>query len=208
MPSHDSRETAHALGEDRISLVRHGRAALLLLAKWFEDLPDLAALEVADLGGDPLEGTRHGRQREHEGRVHVARDDLSGDRVGAEAELSAHVLLDPRVDGGVRADGAAHATHGDLFGGALEPGLDPVKLGHPAGDLEAERGRLGNDAVSASGRQRSSVLNSKACGRLTDCSQVAPDDRRRLHQLKREGGVVEVLASHAHVHVARLGLSY
>src|SRR5215831_17099609 len=100
--------------------MRHGRRALLLLAKRLEHLPDLAALKVANLCGDALQRARDRRQRGHEGRVHVARDHLRRDDVWTQAERLAYVLLDPRVDGGVSAHRAADAPDGDLLGRALE----------------------------------------------------------------------------------------
>ena len=59
MASHDAGEAANSLGEHRVALVGHCRAALLLLAKGLERLADLAPLEVADLSRDPFQGPGH-----------------------------------------------------------------------------------------------------------------------------------------------------
>ena len=49
-------QPAQALGEDRVALVRHGRAALLAGAEGLLRLADLAAGQVADLGAHELDG--------------------------------------------------------------------------------------------------------------------------------------------------------
>ena len=66
------------LGLHRVALVGHGRRALLAGAERLLRLAHLGALEVADLGGDELDGGADRRAREQVLGVAVAGDDLGG----------------------------------------------------------------------------------------------------------------------------------
>src|ERR1700674_292243 len=153
--AHDTGESANALCENRVAFVGHCGAALLLLSERLEDLAELALLKETDLGRYSLQRSRHRRQRGHEARVPVPGYDLRRHCVRPEAELFADVLLDLRVDRGVRANRPADTTHRHLFGRTVETVRSPVELGHPACHLEAESYRLGDDAVRATPPQRS-----------------------------------------------------
>ena len=52
----------------------------------FLGLADLAALQVADFGGQPLDAAGDDRQSAEEGGVAVARDDLGRDRLRPQAK--------------------------------------------------------------------------------------------------------------------------
>ena len=81
-----AREAGDALGGDRVALVRHRARALLARAERLLDLAHLGALQVADLGREALEPGAGERDRLQQLGVAVARDDLGGDGLGAEAE--------------------------------------------------------------------------------------------------------------------------
>ena len=205
--THYPGEATHPLGEDRVTLVRHRRASLLFLAEGFERLADLAALKVADLGRDSLQGPGSDGQRGHVAGMAVARHDLRRDDVDLEAQLAADMLLDARIDGCVCADGPADPAHPCFFGCALQASDRAVELGHPARDLEPKRDRLGDDAVGAASHQGAAVADRDLGRRLTHGAEVADDEPRGLHHLHRHRGVVQVLARHSQVHVAGLGLA-
>src|SRR5207302_693072 len=100
----------------------------------------------------------HDAQGREIGRVPVARDDLGGDRLDGQAQLFGDIFLHPRVDVGEGADGAGDRAGGDLElrHGQPLPGAD--ELGVVAGELQAEGGGLGVDAVAAPDCGRVAVL--------------------------------------------------
>src|SRR2546428_10187599 len=153
MPAHHSREPAHALGHDRIALVRLRRASLLLLAEGLECLPTLAALQMSYVCRDPLQRCSRKRESGHEVRVAVPSDHLSGDRIRFQPKLGAHIVLDSRVDRRMRADGATDAAYRNLVAGLVEPRQRSIELRDPPGHLEAEGDGLRDHAVSAPGHE-------------------------------------------------------
>ncbi len=66
--------------------------------------------------------------------------------------------LDARIDVGEGADGAGDGAGGDLRARRLQPRLRAREGGVVAGELEAEGGRLGMDAVAAADGRRELVL--------------------------------------------------
>ena len=143
-------EAGDALGGDRVALVRHRARPLLARAERLLDLAHLRALQVADLGGEALEAGAGERDRLQQLGVAVARDDLGGDGLAraGRARSSTLRLVGRRV-GRVGADRAADRADRGLREGALEPVGVAVRLEGVAGQLEAERRRLGVDAVGA-----------------------------------------------------------
>jgi len=138
----------------------------------------------------------------HELGVPVAGDDLSRHGVDLEAQLAADVLLHAWVDGRVRTHGPADPADGRVFGGLVEAGHGAVKLGHPPGGLEAERDRLGDDAMRPAGHQRAAVPDRQLGRSLAHGGQFLTDEPSRFDDLDGHAGVIEVLARHAQVHVA------
>ena len=136
----------------------------------------------------------------------VAGDDLSRHGVDLQAQLAADVLLHAWVDGRVRTHGPADPADGRVFGGLVEAGHGAVKLGHPPGGLEAERDRLGDDAMRPAGHQRAAVPDRQLGRSLAHGGQVLTDEAGRLHDLDGHPRVIEVLARHTQVHVACFGL--
>src|SRR6185437_13519142 len=90
-----------------------GREMLLGLAQ-------LGALQVADLGGEPLDRAGDDGERGEVEGVAIARDDLRRDRLGREAELRCDMLLDRGRDIGEGADRARDGAGGDLAARALQ----------------------------------------------------------------------------------------
>ena len=133
--------------------MRHRGAPLLLLAERLERFSDLGPLEVTDLDRDPLQRPGGDRERRHEAGVAVARHDLGRNFIDLQTKLAADMLLDPRVDGGVRSHRTAHAADGGFVGRAPEATDRAIELRHPTRDLEAERGGLGDDTVGATRHQ-------------------------------------------------------
>ena len=147
------RDAGDPLGDDRVALVRHRRRALLLArAERLLDLAHLGALEVADLGGEALEARAGERDRLEQLGVAVARDDLGRDRLGAQVEPREHAPLEVRRRRRVGADRAGDRADARLPERPLEPVGVAVRLEGEAGQLDAERRRLGLDAVRAARR--------------------------------------------------------
>ena len=89
VPAQHARQAGDALGRDRVALVRHRARALLLPgAERLARLEHLGALEVADLGREPLEPGAGERDRLQQLGVAIARDDLRGDRLGLQARAA------------------------------------------------------------------------------------------------------------------------
>ena len=102
-----AREAADALARDRVALVRHRRGALLARgANGSSASRTSRALQVADLGREAVERRCRGSRARQQLGVAVARDDLRGDVLDAQAERRQRELLDARVDVAVGADGA------------------------------------------------------------------------------------------------------
>ena len=89
------------------------------------------------------------RQRREECRVPVARDDLGRNRFDRQAELGGDMRFDLRVDVGEGADRAGDGAGGDLGPRRHQPLAVAVEGGVVPGELQAEGGRLGMDAVAA-----------------------------------------------------------
>src|SRR5271168_2720893 len=97
----------------------------------------------------------------------VARDNLSRNRLGLEAELGGNMLFDTRVDLGEGADGAGNRAGRDLFAGRHQAGAVAVELGIEAGELEAEGHRLGMDAMTTTNAQGQLVFK----GATLECDE-------------------------------------
>ena len=147
-------ETAELLALHRVALVGHRARALLRPGpERLLDLAHLGALQVTDLERERLDRGPHRRARvEHLG-VTVAGEHLRGGH-RLQAERPAHVGLDRGVDVGVGADRARQLADGDRGPGPGEALPVAAHLQGPQGELHAERGGLGVDAVGAAGHGR------------------------------------------------------
>ena len=146
----------------RVPLVGHRGGALLALGERLLRLQDLRPLEAPDLRGDPLEAPARDRAGGHELGVTVPLDDLGGDGLGLEPEGVAHLLLEVGRHVSEGPDRAGDLPHPDRLPGPHQSLAVPPGLRVPAGGLEAERGRLGVDAVGPADRQRVPVPEGQA----------------------------------------------
>ena len=108
---------------------------------------DLGVLQVADLGGEALEGAAEDRDRGEQRRVPVALDDLGADRIGVKTERGEDFRFDVGGEVAVRPDRTRDLAGADLVdrGGETRPAT--IDLERPPGELEAESRRLGVDRV-------------------------------------------------------------
>ena len=124
--------------------------------------------------------------------VPVALDDLRRRRLGLEPEPLAGDALDLGIDRRVVADRARELADAHALERPREPAPGAVELEGPDRELEAERRRLGVDAVRAADRQRQAVL----LRALHDGGErpVDPleDQLARLPDLERERRVDDV----------------
>ncbi len=79
------------------------------------------------------------------------------------------------------------------------------ELGIGLGELEAEGGRLGMDAVRAADGRRQLVLEGAALERGEQRVDIGDQEVGGAHELHVEAGVEHVRRGHALVHEARLG---
>ena len=89
-------------------------------------------------------------------------------------------------------------------GAAIEPLLGALELGIGLGELEAEGGRLGMDAVAAADGRRELVLEGAALERGEQRVEIVEQEVGGAHELHVEAGVEHVGGGHALVHEARL----
>ena len=162
-------------------------------------LQDLRALQVADLGGQALEPRAGQRDRlEHLG-VAVARDDLRRDVLGLQPQPRQHARLEVRARRRVRPDRAADRPGRGLREGALEPLEVAVRLEGEAGELDAERRRLGVDAVRAPDADRVDVRAACAASAADQLARALDDDLAGGAQLQGQRGVEHVGRGQAEV---------
>jgi hypothetical protein len=184
--------------------VRHRRRAFLAGREIFLRLEHFGALEVADLGGEPLDRRGDDAQRREEHRMAIARDDLRRDGLDRQAELGGDMLLHRRIDIGEGADRAGDRAGGDIGARRDQPGLAAVELGIGLRELEAEGDRLGMDAVAAADRRRHLMLDRAALEHREQGVEVGEQDVGGARELHREAGVEHVGRGHALMHEARL----
>ena len=200
--AHQAGEAGQVLREHRVALVGHGGTALLAVREAFLDLAHLAPLQMADLHRQPLHrGCHHGQRRE-KGGVAVAGDDLGGDRLDRQPQTGRDMGLYPRIDGGEGADGAGDGADGDLLAGGLQAPPGAPELGVMAGQLEAEGGGFGVDAVAAADAGRGGVLARAPGERRQQGVRVLDQQVGSLGELRGEAGVQHVRRGHAAVHEA------
>ena len=199
---HDPGEPADPLGDDRISLVRHRRGALLALAERLLHLGHLGARQVTDLDRETLErGGRQGERGQQVG-VTVALDDLRRGRLGLEAEAFAGHALDLGVDRRVVADGARELPDAHALERKGDAPASAVELEGPDRELEAERRRLRMHPVGAADRDRQPVLLGPRPDRIEGPVEPGEDQLPRGRDLQRERGVHDVRRGEAVVEPA------
>ena len=185
------------LRQHRVALVRHRRGALLPGGEIFLGLAQFGALQMADLGGEPLDRRGDQRQRHEELGVTVARDHLGRDRLGLEAELLGDMGLDRagRYWRRCRPRPRSRRSRSRLARGD-EPLAVARELGIMPGELQAEGRRLGVDAVAAPDGQRIFVLERAPLQRREQRVEIGEQEVRRLLQLHRKAGVEHIARGH------------
>ena len=202
--AHDAREPRDPLGDLRVPLVRHRRRALHPGRERLLDLAHLGARQVPDLGREAVERRRDERERREQLRVPVARDHLRRDRIGLEPEPLARDPLDLGLDGRVRADRARELADAVDLERAQQARPVAVELERPAGELPAERRRLGVNPVRAADADRVPVLLRPPHDRVERALELGHDERARLADLQRERRVDDVRRGEAVVEPAPL----
>ena len=125
-----------------------------------------------------------------------------------ETEVLAHVLLDKRVNGAVRAHRAGNRAERDVLTRVDEAVEVALELPGPAAELHAERHGLGMDAMGATHAQGIALLERTAATDLAELAYVLNDDVRGLNKLIAQGSVSQVGAGHTVVHpAAGLGIA-
>ena len=158
--AHHAGKPGEILGQHRVALVRHRRAALLAGREIFLGLEHFGALQVADFGRQPLDRGGDHAERGEEHRVAVARDDLGRDRLGLEAELVGDMGFDLRARRWRKCRLRPRSRRWRCRRAPQSGARGPVELGVSLSQLEAEAGRLGVDAVAAADRR------GQSCARL------------------------------------------
>ena len=135
--------------------------------------------------------------------VDVALDNLRGDGRGAQAEFFADESLDARREMRAGADRAGEFADGGDFAGAFEAFERAAKFVVHQRELEAERRRLGVDAVAAADAGREFDIL-RACWAMDGQQRlhVGNEDVRALHHLHGERGVNDVAAGEAEMEPA------
>ncbi len=163
-------------------------------------LAHFAPLEMADFDRQPLDRPGDHCERAEEHRVAVARDHLRRHRLDREAELLGNMGFDVGMQVREGADGPADGADRDLRPRGLQAVAAAGEFGEMAGELHAEGGRLGVDAVAAADGQRVLVLEGAPFQREQHRIQVVQQQVRRLRQLHRERRIEHVAARHPLVH--------
>ncbi len=122
----------------------------------------------------------------------IARHDLRGDGLCGQAEPVEHTALVVRSERGVGADRAGDRARGGLCKRPLEALGVAMRLEREAGELEAERGRLGVDAVGAADADGVGELAGALGERGRERAGAGDDHVAGAAQLQREGGVEHV----------------
>jgi hypothetical protein len=141
----------------------------LALAETLLDLADLGALQVAQFQAQPLHAAGQQGQGGEVGGVAVALHDLSGDGVGGQSQALAGQAFHLGVQVGVAAHGAGDLAHAHALQGGGEAFSVAEEFGVKTGQLEAEAGGFGMDAVGAADGQKALV----AAGHIPKLGQKA-----------------------------------
>ena len=203
--AHHPGEPGEVLGQDRIALVRHRGRALLPFGEEFLRFHDFGALQMPDLGRQPLDRRCDDAERGKERRVAIARDDLGRNRLRLQAQFRRYIRLDPWIDIGEGADRPGNRAGRNLLARRDKPGAGAGELGMGDGELEAEGGGLGVDSVRAADRRRHLMLEGAALQRREQRVDVGDEDVARTPELHGEAGVEHVRACEAQMDEARVG---
>ena len=155
--------------------MRHGRGALLSLAKRLLRLAHLGALPVAHSQGDAFHRGSQARQGHEITSVTVARHDLRRYHLGPQAQRAKGARLDFRTEIGVGADRARDLAHSDLVACLDQRPPRSADFAEKAGEDQASRDGLGVDAVRAANHRRFAMLVCPACERRAQLVNARQD---------------------------------
>ena len=197
-------QAAHVFQLPRIALMRHGRRALLAGGKRLLDLKDLGALQMTQLGRNPVERAADHRQGREKSGVPVARDHLGGNGFRYEPQARTNSRFDRRIDIGIGADRARDFADRNLAAGLLQAGLIAFHLGEPVGDFEAEGNRLGMHAVAAADHDRVLMFLRPPPKHGEQGIQIGQNHIRRLTQLHGKAGINHIRRGQTEMQIASL----
>jgi hypothetical protein len=158
VPTDEASQTADALGDDRVALVRHRGGPLLSSCEGLLDLADLGACEVADLECEAVERRGEDGERGEQLRVPIALQDLGRARRRVETEALARKPLDLGGRRRIRPDRSGQLSHAHAGEGVLDPVPVALELKRPADELQPEGRRLRVDSMSSTDHDGGAVL--------------------------------------------------
>ena len=114
------------------------------------------------------------------------------DRSRTQAKLHADVFLDAGRNGGVGANSAGDGADGDVVYSGIQASAGATQLVHPHGELEAEGGRLGMDAVGAAHHEGVPVSDGRLGDGFMQRVQSGAQERPSFDELDGKGGIQHV----------------
>ena len=161
-------------------------------------------LQMTDFGGEAFHRGRDDAERRKIHGVAVARDDLRRDRLRHQSHVLGDMFLDARIDMRKGADGAGDGARRDFLAGGDQAFAGTGKFRVGVGELEAERRRLGMDAVAAADGRRHLVFEGALFQRRQHLVDIGDQQIGGADKLDVEAGVEHVGGGHALMDEARL----
>ena len=172
------------------------------MAKGLFHLEHIAALQVANFGGEALQGGAHQGQGLHVISVAVAADHLGAGWIGPQPQQLTGPFFDLGLGVGVVAHGATDLAHAHGLLQSLEAFDVALGFSQPAGQLEAKGDRLAVDGVGAADHHGVFVGPCLHADGFCELVEFAAQQLHRGLELQRQAGVEHIGAGHAHVDVA------
>ena len=176
----------------------------MLLAEEFFRLADFGALQVADLGGDLVEGGCDHRERRQVVRVPIALNHLRGDVGRFQSQPRADFLLEFRGKVREGANCAGELSHPQAFSGVAKARNVALRFRVPICQLESEGNGFGVHAVGAANLRRVLEFPGAALEHFGKALQIFGDDVGGLPDQQRLRRVYHVVGSQAVVEPARV----
>ena len=194
-------QTADPLTADRVALVGHGGAALLPLGEVLLHFQHVGALEVANLGGEALQGGAHQGEGLHVVGMAIAGDHLGAGGVGSQPEDLAGDGFHLGIGVGIGAHGAAHLAHGHILLKPFQPDAVPLGFRQPAGHLEPEGDRFAVDGMGAADHFGALMGPGQFAQGIGQGIEFGAQQGHGTFQLQGHARVQHVAAGHAHMDV-------
>ena len=177
----------------------------MALGEEFFRLQHLGALQMPDLGGEAF---NRGRDHAERCKIHcvaVARDHLRRDRLRGQAHRLGDMLLHARIDLRKGADRARDCAGRNFLAGDRKPFAGAAEFRVGKSEFQAERDRLGVNAMRAADGRRHLVLEGAFLQRRQHSVDISNQEVRGAGQLNVEAGVEHIGGGHALVHEASFG---